>query len=123
MQETRRENYIGIVCSILIVIFFLGGIVNHALPFAGMVKDGRSELWHGFNTFLALTAIFSVIFANRLGFSWLLTLFLSQAVVEARGAFLVYGGPAFTEQLFETFLNVFGLVLLFISRRRYAAIE
>ena len=116
--EVKNSKAI-LVLSGLIVLFLIGGIINHALPFSGMTSDGRSPLWHGFNTLLALSGIFSVLSARRLGWSWLMTVFLTQTAVELRGVFLSVGHSFFVDQLIETGLNMMGLIILWLTRDRY----
>jgi hypothetical protein len=110
---------VKILLSSLVILFFIGGVSNHALPFSGMTSDGRSPLWHGFNTLLSLSGIFSVLSARRLGWCWLITLFLTQAAVELRGAILSIGQPFFVDQLVETALNFLGLAFIWLTRNRY----
>jgi hypothetical protein len=119
-NEIEIKNPKGtVLISGLIVFFFIGGIVNHALPFAGMTSDGRSPIWHGFNTLLALSGIFSVLSGRQLAWCWLVTLFLAQTSVELRGVFLSVGQSFFANQVIETGLNLTGLIFLWLSRGRY----
>jgi hypothetical protein len=119
IRRMLDSDFIAALCSVLVILFFLSGIINHSLPFAGIAKDSHSELWHAFNTLLSLTGIFAVISARRLGWEWLMTLFLYQIVLEARGALIAAHGPFFAEELFETCLNILGISCVWISRRRY----
>jgi hypothetical protein len=119
-QSLPKENqWIQFFCSGIVIMFFLVGIVHHALPFAGVVHDTRSELWHGFNSALALSGIFSVFSARKAGWAWLITIFLSQIAIEARGTWMTVGAPEFGSQLIETLLNALCLLCIFVTKRRY----
>jgi hypothetical protein len=114
-----RNRGLALLCTLVPLVFFLGGILNHALPFAGLVGDNRTPLWHGYNTVLAMSGIFALLSKRKLGLHWLFTIFIAQWVVEARGTFMLRGMPAFGDQLFETIFVSMALAALWYSRGEY----
>lgn len=93
--------------------------MHHAFGFGGIQAGGHSELWHGTNMLMCLLSIFCVLSSRELGYWWLLTVFISEIPIEARGALMSVGGPVFKDQVVETLLNIACLGCLLATKHRY----
>src|SRR5262249_14194599 len=116
----RAKSALEGACTLLLLVYFTSATFNQSIRIAGMQPSGHTQLWHIFHLALGLLCIFAVLSKRELGFWWITAIFVWQIPVESYGAFLVLRrGLDESGQIVEPFLNVVGLALLLVSRRRY----
>lgn len=115
-KSTRLQT----VCTAILLIFFIKGVVHHSFGFAGINPGGHSELWHGFNMFMCEVAIFAIFSQRELGWFWLLALFVCEIPIELTGTFRSYGSDLFADQLVEVVIDTICLACVVATRQRYA---
>lgn len=106
------------VASIFLLMFFIGGVVNHSFGFAGL-STTKPILWHGFNILICKLSVLAVLSKKPLGYWWLLMVFITEIPVETKGAIHSYGSHLFIDQIIEVALNITGLALVLLTKKSY----
>lgn len=119
--EQLAKNPVSTIATILVLLFFIGGAVNHSFAFGGFNDTNKTQLWHGFYLAVSISCIFSVLYAKDWSYWWLITLFLWQIPVETIGAIRsVTSSSPNVNQLIEPGLNAVALLCVFLSRGRFS---
>jgi hypothetical protein len=106
------------VASTFIILFFVGGVVNHSFGFAG-INTTKPVLWHGYNILMCKLGILAVLSKHPIGFWWLLTIFITEIPVELKGTFESYGSSMFGDQVVEVILNLICITFVLLTRKAY----
>lgn len=115
-----KKKWIELGATVLLLLYFISATFNQSVRIAGVQTSNHTQVWHIFHLSLGLLCLFSILSKRELGYWFLVTIFLWQIPVEFYGAYIsVQKNLGDAGQIVEPFFNVFGLVLLFISRKRY----
>lgn len=116
------KSPVSAVATTLLMLFFIGGAVNHSFAFGGFSNTGKTQLWHGFYLAASISGIFATLYASEWAYWWLITIFLWQIPVETIGAIRSASSSASDlNQLIEPVLNLIGLICVILSRGRFGA--
>ena len=122
LKWIKESPWLQTTLTVILALYFISGVFNQSLAIGMPGKAHHSEIWHIFHLTLGLTCLFSVLFRARIGYWWLVTIFLWQIPVEIYGAYYALShGLDETGQMIEPLFNMFGLAFTYLTRLRYAA--